>query len=61
MKTTEPTTTEIPTQAKDFFSSLESLRVTESTAAPLVKLYWFSVNWKKPWCELRNGRFGFDG
>ena len=37
MKTTEPTTTEIPTPAKDFFSSLESLRVTESTAAPLVK------------------------
>lgn len=24
-------------------------------------LFWFSVNWKKPWCELRNGRVGFDG
>jgi len=24
-------------------------------------MYWFSVNWKKPWCELRNGRVGFDG
>ena len=26
-----------------------------------VDLFWFSVNWKKPWVELRNGRVGFDG
>jgi len=28
---------------------------------PKLSVYWFSVNWKKPWCELRNGRVGFDG
>ena len=48
MKTTELTTTEIPTQAKDFFSSLESLRVTESTAAPLVKPVLTHIPVKKP-------------
>jgi type III restriction enzyme len=24
-------------------------------------MYWFSVNWKKSGCELRNGRVGLDG